>query len=80
MSFQAGTSITQLINGINLVSDATGVSAAESTTTTGTLEFTSTEYGTNSVVDLKVISEGTGTTSSGVFSTAIGAGFSCNRC
>ena len=74
LSFKAGTSITQLINGINLVSDATGVSAAESGTTAGTLELTSTAYGADSVVDLQVITEGTGGTSSGVFTTAVGQG------
>jgi flagellin len=71
LSFEAGTSIVQLINGINLVSDATGVSAVESTITSGTLELTSTEYGSNSVVDIKVISEGSPT---GVFTTAVGQG------
>jgi len=71
LSFEAGTSIAQLINGINLVSDATGVGAAESTTTSGTLELTSNDFGTDAVVDVKVISEGSPT---GVFTTAIGQG------
>ena len=74
LSFEAGTSITQLINGINLVSDASGVSASESTTTSGTLELTSVGYGSEAFVDLAVISEGTGSTSSGVFTTAVGQG------
>ncbi|QDU91730.1 B-type flagellin [Pirellulimonas nuda] len=67
LSFGVGTSIAQLVTGINLVKDATGVEAVANGTT---LELTSTTYGSSSVVDFKVISEGTGSTPSGVFSTA----------
>jgi flagellin len=71
LSFQAGTSIALLVDGINLVSDATGVSAAVNGTT---LELLSTGYGTSAVVDLKVISEGAGAVPSGTFTTAVGQG------
>ncbi len=71
LSFGAGTSLTELVNGINLVKDATGVEATANGTT---LELKSTLYGTNSVVDLKVKSEGTGTTPAGTFTTAVGQG------
>ncbi|MBX3425004.1 MAG: hypothetical protein KF688_04925 [Pirellulales bacterium] len=67
LSFGAGTSISQLVTGINLVRDATGVEAVANGTT---LELRSTEYGSSALVDLKVISEGSGSTPSGIFSTA----------
>ncbi|MEM9658749.1 MAG: flagellin, partial [Planctomycetota bacterium] len=54
-------------------SDATGISADNDALTT-TLSLTSTAYGSNAFVDIKVISEGVGTTPSGVFTTAIGQG------
>jgi flagellin len=57
-SFGAGTTIAQLVLGINLVSEATGVSATANGTT---LELLSVGYGTSAVVDLKVISEASGT-------------------
>jgi len=69
LSFGAGTSVQGLADGINLVSDATGVSAVVNGTT---LELVSTSYGTDSVVDLRVISEGAGATPAGTFTTAIG--------
>jgi len=53
----AGTTLDQLISQINLVSDATGVSAAADTTN---LVLTSTEYGSKSKVELRVLSQGTG--------------------
>jgi flagellin len=71
LSFGAGTSIDDLVAGINLVKDATGVEATANGTT---LELTSTAYGTKSIVDLKVISEGAGTTPAGTFTTAVAAG------
>ncbi len=61
LSFGVGTSIAELVTGINLVSDATGVTAAVNGTTATTLDLTSADYGDNAFVDLKVISEGTGT-------------------
>lgn len=71
LSFGAGTSIADLVAGINLVKDATGVEATANGTT---LELTSTAYGTKSVVDLKVISEGATSTPAGTFTTAVAAG------
>jgi flagellin len=59
LSFGAGTSLSQLVSGINLVQDATGVEAIAAGTS---LQLRSTEYGSEAVVDLKVISEGTGST------------------
>ena len=67
----AGASITELVAQINLVSDATGVSAAANSTT---LELTSTAYGSAAFVDLSIISEGAGTVPAGTFTTAVGAG------
>jgi flagellin len=69
LSFGSGTSIQGLADGINLVQDATGVQAVVNGTT---LELVSTSYGTDSVVDLRVISEGVGATPAGTFTTAIG--------
>ncbi|NOZ38711.1 MAG: flagellin [Planctomycetes bacterium] len=66
-NLKAGTNLNELINQVNLVSDATGVSATANGTT---LELRSTEYGTNAFVDLKVVEEADG----GVFKTAIGTG------
>jgi flagellin len=71
LSFGAGTSIDDLVAGINLVSDATGVEATANGTT---LELLSTTYGSNSIVDLRVITEGTGDPSSGTFTTAVDQG------
>ena len=71
LSFGANTTLAELVTGINLVSDATGVTATANGTT---LELTSATYGTDSVVDLQVISEGTGTTPSGTFTTGVGQG------
>ena len=67
-TFGAGTGIDDLVSGINLQSDATDVTATANGTT---LELTSSTYGSNSIVDLKVISEGSGT---GTFTTAVGEG------
>jgi flagellin len=69
LSFGAGTSVQGLADGINLVKDATGVEAVVNGTT---LELVSTSYGTDSVVDLRVISEGATSTPTGTFTTAIG--------
>jgi len=54
-SFQTGTTLDQIVDAINLVSDATGV---EATNNSGTLELESSEYGSKSFVDVEVISEG----------------------
>ncbi len=59
LSFGTGTSLSQLVSGINLVKDATGVEAVAAGTT---LQLKSTEYGSTAIVDLKVISEGAAST------------------
>ncbi|BBO31878.1 flagellin [Lacipirellula parvula] len=68
LSFGAGTSAQGLADGINLVKDATGVEAVVNGTT---LQLVSTSYGSKSVVDLRVISEGSTSTPTGTFTTAI---------
>jgi flagellin len=68
LSFQAGTSLADLVSGINSVSDATGVSATANGTT---LELTSVAYGSNAFVDVKIIEEGSGSTPAGTFTTAL---------
>jgi flagellin len=60
-NFQAGTSNAQIASAINLVSDATGVSASIDSAT-GTLSFQSSEYGSRSLVAINVINEGSGGT------------------
>ncbi|MEQ8848482.1 flagellin [Botrimarina sp.] len=67
LSFGAGTTLTGIINGINLLSDATGVQARANGTTSTTLELFSTTYGRDSVVDIEVISEA----ATGVFTTGL---------
>lgn len=59
-NFQSGTTNADIVSAINLVSDATGVTAAVSTE--GELTFTSSAYGTDSLVSVNIISEGTGGT------------------
>lgn len=73
VSFGAGTSIADLIAGINLLSDATGVEASVGAVST-TLDLESVAYGSAGVVDIKVISEGASSTPSGIFTSAIGSG------
>ena len=53
----AGTSLNQVISQINLVSDATGVTAASSGTT---LQLRSSAYGTDAIVDLRILTQGSG--------------------
>lgn len=60
-NFGAGTSADQISSAINLVSDSTGVSAAFDSS----LTLTSTGYGSDSLVNIDVISEG----SSGTFTS-----------
>lgn len=69
LTFQAGTSIADLAQGINSVSDATGIQATVNGTT---LELLSTAYGSKAFVDVKIIKEGTGSTPAGTFTTALG--------
>jgi len=58
LSFGAGTSIAELVTGINLVSDATGVIATVNGTTATTLDLTSSAYGSSAFVDLTAITDG----------------------
>ena len=67
-NFEAGTAATQVVNAINLVSDALGVTASNNS---GVITFQSTEYGSDAFVDIDVISEGGG----GSFETNLGAIF-----
>jgi flagellin len=67
---KAGTQIDDLINQINLVTDATGVQAAVDPDDDTKLILKSTEYGTDAFVDLRVISED----SAGTLTASIGAG------
>ena len=66
-NLEAGTSINELVNQVNLVSDATSVIA---TANGSTLELRSTGYGSGELVDLKVISEGAG----GTLKNSVGEG------
>jgi len=58
-NFRAGTTIDQLIDAINLVSDGTGVDANNNA---GVLELNSTKYGSAGFVDVEVLNEGAGGT------------------
>ncbi len=55
-TFGAGTSSTQIAAALNLVADSTGISASADSTTGLTL--TSTAYGSNALVNIDIISEG----------------------
>lgn len=65
-NFRAGATITQVVNAINLVSDGTGVEASNNA---GTLNLTSTSYGTAGFADVEVLSEGSG----GTFGSSLSA-------
>jgi flagellin len=65
-TFASGATYSDISAAINLVSDATGVST---TVASGNLTFTSTGYGSDAVVDIEVIAEGT----SGNFATNLNA-------
>lgn len=67
---KAGTTINELISQINLVSDATGISASVDGGNPNRLLLRSTAYGSDAFVDLRVISEA----SSGTFRSSVGAG------
>lgn len=54
-NFESGASVNEVTAAVQLVSDATGVSASNSN---GTLTLNSTEYGSAQFVDVEVISEG----------------------
>ncbi|MEO9931552.1 flagellin [Rhodopirellula bahusiensis] len=63
-NFAGGTGQDQIAAAINLVSDSTGISAG---TTTGQLQFTSTAYGSEALINIDVINEGT----SGTFESSL---------
>ncbi len=65
-TFESGVDITQVVAGINLVSDATNVTAAASGIQ---LTLTSSDYGSNAFVDVDVVSEG----SAGTFKAGLSA-------
>lgn len=65
-SFQQYTKISSVVSAVNLVSDATGVTATDNA---GTLELDSSAYGTNAFVSVNVISEG----STGTFESKLSA-------
>lgn len=73
LSFEGGTTVSQLLAGVNAVSDATGVTAELDEDETG-IVFSSSGYGSDSFVDIQVIDEGTGQNPSGAFTTAVGEG------
>src|SRR5688500_16686674 len=54
-AFELGATVTQIVDAVNLVSDATGV---EATDNAGTLELDSVDYGSAAFVDIEVIEEG----------------------
>jgi flagellin len=59
LQFKKGASVANLVQSINLVKDATGVEAVNDA---GALKLSSTTYGSKGLVDVEVISEGTGGT------------------
>jgi flagellin len=66
-NFKAGASASQIASAINLVSDATNVTAAVNS---GALELSSSDYGSKALVDLEVIAEGASGTFKASLSTA----------
>ncbi len=70
-NFQGGTTLAQVQSAINLVTDATGITASESG---GTLAFTTSGYGSDAFVDIEVISEGTGGTFESLLSSTRATG------
>lgn len=58
-NFKAGTTISQLRDAINLLKDSTGI---EANVNGDTLELVSSTYGSNSTVNIEVITEGVGGT------------------
>lgn len=65
-TFESGASVNQMVSAVNLVSDATGVSASQSH---GLLTLTSVKYGSSGLAYADVISEG----SNGTFEDALSA-------
>lgn len=67
---KAGTTLSELVSQINLVTDSTGVSASVDPDDATRLLLTSTEYGSDAFVDLRVVDE----ESTGTFTDSVGAG------
>jgi flagellin len=65
-NFESGASVNEVVAAVQLVSDATGVTASNSN---GTLNLNSTRYGSGEFVDVEVISEG----AAGEFGTDVSA-------
>jgi len=65
-NFQAGTSVNQMVAAINLVSDATGLTASQSL---GVMTLTSSDYGSKGLAAITVTSEASG----GTFKSALSA-------
>lgn len=65
-AFSSGATVTQVVTAVNLVSDATGVTA---TNASGVLQLDSSAYGADAFVAVEVISEG----SSGSFESGVSA-------
>lgn len=65
-SFASGATITQVVNAVNLVSDATGVTA---TNNAGVLSLDSTAYGSDAYVAVEIISAGNSSFSTGLGGT-----------
>lgn len=73
LSFEAGTTLPQLLAGINAISDATGVTASADEAGTG-IVLSSSGYGDDAFVDIQIIDEGSGATPSGAFTDAVSEG------
>ena len=68
-TFELGATVTQIVDAVNLVSDATGVQAVDNA---GTLELNSVDYGSAAFVDVEVIEEGAlGTFEAGLSATRV---------
>jgi flagellin len=65
-NFRQGATVSQVVNAINLVSDGTGVQASNNS---GVLNLKSTSYGSAGLVDVEVLSEGSG----GTFGSSLSA-------
>lgn len=59
LSFNGGTTLSQVVSAINLLSDSTGVQAVAGA---GSVDFRSTAYGSAAFVDVNVVNEGSGGT------------------
>lgn len=65
-NFQAGTSVNQVVQAINLLTDSTGVVATQSQ---GLLTLRSLDYGSDAAIDIQIVSEG----ADGQFNAALSA-------